>query len=274
MKIKKMKMKNKIYDCITFFRENLITNLRFEILKDVVDYFVVCESLYDHRGNKKKINFKINNKKLKEKIIHIVLKEKFNTTNPWKAQALQREYIFKGIKSADENDYIMFSDPDEIPNPAILKKIILKKKYGIFMQSSFCYKFNLFNKYETPWEGTRICKKKNLRSINYMRQKILSKNLKYSFLRIDKNKDIQIINNGGWHFNNVFSPKEISIKLKTFAHTEFSNFAFSSTKVIKEKIDKKIDLYNRGWSFAKINLNKTFPKYIVKNINKFPDLIL
>ena len=267
-------MKNKIFDCITFFRENLITNLRFDILNDYVDYFIVCESLYDHRGNKKKINFKIDNKKLKEKIIHIVIKEKFKTTDPWKAQALQREYIFNGIKNADDNDYIMFSDPDEIPNPEILKKIILKKKYGIFMQSSFCYKFNLFNKYETPWEGTRICKKKNLISINYMRQKILLKNLKYSLLRIDKNKDIQIINNGGWHFNNLFSPKDISIKLKTFAHTEFSKPEFSSTKVIKEKIDKKIDLYNRGWTFKKVNLNKSFPKYIVKKLNKFSDLIL
>ena len=107
-----------------------------------------------------------------------------------------------------------------------------------------------------------------------MRQKILLKNLKYSLLRLDKNKDIQIINNGGWHFNNVFGPKDISIKLKTFAHTEFSKPEFSDTKVIKEKIDKKIDLYNRGWTFKKVNLNKNFPKYIVKKLNKFSDLIL
>jgi hypothetical protein len=53
---------------------------------------------------------------------------------------------------------------------------------------------------------------------------------------------------------------DISIKLKTFAHTEFSKPEFSDTKVIKEKIDKKIDLYNRGWTFKKVNLNKTFPK--------------
>jgi beta-1,4-mannosyl-glycoprotein beta-1,4-N-acetylglucosaminyltransferase len=107
-----------------------------------------------------------------------------------------------------------------------------------------------------------------------MRQKIILKNLKYSFWRIDKNKDIEIINNGGWHFNNIFTPKDISIKLKTFAHTEFSDPEFSSAKVIKEKINKKIDLYNRGWSFKKVNLSKTFPKYIVKKLNKFSDLIL
>jgi beta-1,4-mannosyl-glycoprotein beta-1,4-N-acetylglucosaminyltransferase len=267
-------MKNRFYDCVTFFKENLITNLRFEILDKVVDYFIVCESLYDHKGNKKKINFKIKNNKFKKKIIHIIIKKKFSTANPWKAQALQREYIFEGIKDAGHNDYIMFSDPDEIPNPIILKNFDLKKKYGIFMQTSFCYKFNLFNKYETPWQGTRICKKKDLKSIDYMRQKILLKNLKYPFWRIDKCKDIQIIKNGGWHFNNIFSPKDISIKLKTFAHTEFSNAKFSSIKVIKEKINKKIDLYNRGWIFKKVKLNNYFPRYMINKLKKFPNLTL
>ena len=48
-------VKNKIYDCITFFDENLLVNLRFEILNDVVDYFIVCESNFDHKGKKKKL---------------------------------------------------------------------------------------------------------------------------------------------------------------------------------------------------------------------------
>jgi len=112
----------------------------------------------------------------------------------------------------------------------------LKRKYGIFLQKSFSYKFNLYNKYESPWEGTRVSKKRNLKSIDYLRQKILVKNLKYSFWRIDKEKDIQIFNNGGWHFNNILSPKKISLKLKSFAHTEFSHEKFSSLKVIKYKI--------------------------------------
>ena len=50
-------MKPKIFDCITFFRENFITNLRFEILNEVVDYFVVCESKYDHKN--KTLNLEI-----------------------------------------------------------------------------------------------------------------------------------------------------------------------------------------------------------------------
>ena len=48
-------MNYKVFDCITFFDENLLTNARFEILNDVVDYFIICESNFDHKGNKKKL---------------------------------------------------------------------------------------------------------------------------------------------------------------------------------------------------------------------------
>ena len=165
----------KIYDCITFFQENFVTNLRFEILDEVVDYFVVCESKYNHRGEKKRLNFNLLNPKFESKIIYLVLNENFKEKNLWKNQAVQREYIFNGLRNAGENDYVMFSDPDEIPNPEMIKRLNLTSKYGIFLQNCFCYKLNIFNKYETPWEGTRICKKKNLKSFDYLRQKILKK---------------------------------------------------------------------------------------------------
>ena len=74
-------MRQKIFDCITFFQENMISNIRFEILNASVDYFVVCESEYDHKGNKKNLNFKILNKKFKDKIIYLVLDEPFNLNN-------------------------------------------------------------------------------------------------------------------------------------------------------------------------------------------------
>ena len=266
-------MQSKIFDCITFFQENFITNIRFEILKDVVDYFVVCESIYDHRGKKKNLKFKLLNEKYRSKIIYLVFKEKFKSKNLWKNQAQQREFIFNGLKLAEKDDYIMFSDPDEIPRPEKLKQFNLQSKYGIFLQDCFCFKFNLYNKYESPWEGTRVCKKKNLTSIDYLRQNIKSKNLKYSFFRIDKEKNIQVIKDGGWHFNNVMSPEDISLKLKTFAHSEFASEEFSSTEIIKDKIEKKIDLFNRQHSYEVVKIDKTFPNYIINNLDKFNNFI-
>ena len=54
-------MKSKILDCITFFDNNFMFNLRYNILKAHVDCFVICESKYDHKGNRKKIHFIMKN---------------------------------------------------------------------------------------------------------------------------------------------------------------------------------------------------------------------
>ena len=153
--------------------------MRYDIIKDYVTNLIICESEYDHRGKPKKLNFNYKKYQNDKKIIYIVHQKSFKDENPWANQATQREFILENISFADYEDYIFFSDPDEIPNTEILKNFKLNKKYGIFFQKSFNYKFNLFNEFETPWEGTRVCKKKNLKSIDYMRQKVLSKNLNY-----------------------------------------------------------------------------------------------
>ncbi len=266
---------NKIVDCITFFDNKLMFDLRFNILKDYVDFFVVCESKFDHRNNPKKLNF--DSKFLNEnKVKYIVLDEPFpNELNIWKNQAIQRDFLLDNLDTfISEDDYVFFSDPDEIPDPKLLINFHLRKKYGIFFQKFFNYKFNLLNPYETPWEGTRVCKKKNLNSIDFMRQKVKSKNLKYNFLRLDKEKNIEIFDNGGWHFNNIMKPEAISLKLKTYAHSEFSEKKFSDIEIIRSKIEKKIDLFDRGHQYKKVDLDKSFPKYLISNYEKYKSFIL
>ena len=268
-------IKNKIIDCITFFDNNFMFNLRYNILNDFVDYFVICESKFDHQGNKKEINFKQDKIYDQSKIRHIVMDERFpDKTNAWQNQAIQREFLLKNLNFVKDEDYIFFSDPDEIPRPEILKNFNLREKYGIFMQQCFNYKFNLYNKYESPWEGTRVCKKKNLNSIDFMRQKVKSKNLKYNFFRFDKEKNIETFEKGGWHFNNLMSPENISLKLKTFAHTEFSSKEFTSVEVIKDKINRRIDLFNRGHNYQHKILDNTFPEYLIKNTQMFKEWII
>ena len=107
-----------------------------------------------------------------------------------------------------------------------------------------------------------------------MRQKVKSKNLKYSFLRIDKEKSIEIFKNAGWHFNNILSPEEISLKLKTFAHSEFADEKFSSVNIIEKKINNQIDLFERNHKYQKVEIDETFPKYIRNNIKKFKKFII
>ena len=266
----------KLIDCITFFDNNYIFDFRYNVIKDYVDKFIVCESLFDHKNNPKKVNFDLEKKyKDNPQVVHLILKRPFpKKTNPWQNQAIQREYILENLSFTDDDDLIFFSDPDEIPNPNLLSNFVLTKKYGIFLQKIYNYKFNLFNPYESPWEGTKVCKKKDLKSIEFMREKIKTKNLKYKFYRLDKEKSIEIFDNGGWHFTNLMHPELISKKLKTFAHSEFSGDQFSSIEIIKKKIEEKVDLFNRGHKYNYVKLDDTFPKYLINNLEKYKDFIL
>ena len=255
----------RIIDCITYFRETFVTKLRIEILKDVVDKFIICESIYDHRSRSKNVNFSLHSEDLKQKVEHIVINHKFpEPDDPWKCQKYQRDYMLGYLDDINEDDFIMFSDPDEIPNPNILKEFVLKKKYGIFMQKHFVYNFKLIDQYQNPWAGTRICKKKNLKSFDDLKHKILKKNLK-KWWRPDKEKNIELIDNGGWHFNNFFSAKEISTKLKTFAHSEFDKEHFTNIEKIERLINEEKDVYGRGWVFEKNNNIHDLPEYVIKN---------
>jgi len=107
-----------------------------------------------------------------------------------------------------------------------------------------------------------------------MRQKVLSKNLKYPFWRIDKEKEIQLFNNAGWHFNNILSPEEISLKLKTFAHTEFADEKYSKVATIEKKINQQIDLFNRGHKYIKKDINTIFPEFLLEELKKYQEFIL
>jgi beta-1,4-mannosyl-glycoprotein beta-1,4-N-acetylglucosaminyltransferase len=256
--------------------------LRFNILNDVVDKFVVCESAYDHRGREKKINFsKDKYPEIISKIEHIIITKKFpEKKTPWQNQSWQREYILEGIKDADKNDFIMFSDPDEIPNPEKLKNFNPRKKYSIFLQNMYTYRLNIFNKYESPWEGTRICKKKDLSSVDWLRDKVLAKNLKYPFWRIDKEKNIDLIEDGGWHFNYLLKPEQISKKLKSLAAIQWdwgeklTKEEFFSINNIEEKISSKKDLFNRGHNYQKITIDESFPQFIRDNLDKYKNWLI
>ena len=144
----KLKKNNKLLDCVTFFDNNFMFQIRYNILVNYVDYFIVCESLFDHKGNTKKQNFIWKDEYDREKIKYFLLEKPFPTnTNPWENQAIQREFLLKSTDFADGEDYILFSDPDEIPKPELLKDLYLKKKYGIFMQNFFNNKHSILYLY-------------------------------------------------------------------------------------------------------------------------------
>ena len=131
-------LKSKIFDCITFFDNNFMFEIRYNILSEFVDYFVVCESKFDHRGNEKKLNFVWRDNFDRNKIKYHLIDKPFPIkTNIWENQAIQREELLNFLDFADPDDYIFFSDPDEIARPELLKDFKLKKKIWNFYAGLF-----------------------------------------------------------------------------------------------------------------------------------------
>jgi len=289
----------KIIDTTTYFEEELMMNLRFNILNNYVDKFIVSEARFTHSGHEKDIKFnKKKFPKFEDKIIHIILdKEPENIIKKKQLSNLemrtnsviriksQRDFILKHLSSYSQEDYLIHSDNDEIPN---LKNFDLKKnnkKYVIFNQKMYYYKFNL-SLPNLNWFGSKACKIKNLKSIDILRS---IKNKKYPFYRIDtffsklKHQSLYIVQNGGWHFSNLKNLEELERKyLNDENHAEYEAQGFTKNKIIENLKNKTID-YNhsakknasnrfQSTKLEKVNL-KTLPEFIINNIDKYQDWI-
>jgi len=291
----------KIYDCTTFYSEHMMYDIRLNILNEHVHKFIVTEATYSHSGQPKKLNFDINNyNKFKDKIIYIVIdkepnnierienKNNLNTqikrSNSLKRIELSYDVMLNAVSEAAENDLIILSDNDEIPN---LKSNLFSnsnKSIFIFEQLLFYYKLNLLYD-RMPWFGSKACKKKKLNSFSWLRN---LKNRKYSPWRLDtffsktKYIDIEIIKNGGWHFTNIKTPEKIYEKLMNFGHhDEFEKSGLNIEKIKKFVNEKKIffnhfadkskiEKWDYVYKLKKID-NKFLPKYLIDNSNKYKD---
>ena len=264
-----------IYDCFQYFNEDHTVDLRMNILDPYVDFFVISESTKTHQGHNKKINFDIKNfPQFKDKIKFLVADydKKINFENHTGGESIieqhQRNYLINGLKDASPEDLIILSDSDEIPDLSKIKNINRNKKFIAFSQKMFMYKLNLLNVEESGWIGSKITKKKNISSMQDLRN-LKFKN--YPFWRIDKGH-LQIIE-GGWHFSFLQTPDQILKKIKSFSHGEFNNSLLNENS-IEEKILKNEDIFGRDIKLKKIDLNENFPKYIYNNQEKFSKWII
>jgi len=260
----------KIFDCFLYYNEDLILDIRLNTLEKYVDKFVIVESKFDHQGNLKNLNFKIENfKAFQDKIIYKVIEKFPENLSNWDRENYQRNYILNGLTEAEHDDYIIISDIDEIPN---LSNLSLKNihKYSVFEQKMFYYKINLQNKTEPVWYGSRICKKKYLKSPQWLRNQKVKKFPFWKFFKIKWN----IVKEGGWHFSFLMRPENIKKKLNSYAHSEFNNDKYNNFEKIKNSIEEGVDLFDRPILFEAIPFDKNFPDYIYKNKEKFKDWIL
>jgi beta-1,4-mannosyl-glycoprotein beta-1,4-N-acetylglucosaminyltransferase len=283
-----------------YFDEEIVLDLRLNFLDKYVDYFVIVESVFTHRGDERELKF--NHKKFekfKNKIIYKVYNENENNIekifdkdsektksykyimNALKRENGQRNYIQVGLDNANANDIILISDVDEIPNLSGIDFTKIKEKIFMFRQDMFYYKLNL----KLPnmiWTGTKGCRKKDLLSPQWLRN---VKDRKYSKLRFDilfsdkKYNSIKFIDDGGWHFSNLKSAKEIEHKLKSYLHHwEFDENPLTTDQIeetIKNKqaiydltLDKRLNKIGSGNKLIKYEFEK-LPEYLKKNKNKY-----
>ena len=294
----------KIFDCFMYFDEDVVLDIRLNTLHKYVDYFVIVESTYNHKGDKRKLLFNINKfEKFKDKIIYLIydenpgnIEEVFKNDSPSevsrkyilnaaKRENSQRDYIINGLKKANNDDLILISDVDEIPNLESLEIDKMNKKIILFKQDMFYYKFNL----QLPnliWTGTKACKKKNLISPQWLRN---IKDRRYPLYRIDtffsKTKfiDVKVISNGGWHFSNIKTASEIEYKLKSYLHhrefdvnpmsvKEIDNIIKNKQAIYDLKVDKRINKIGDGSKLERYPLNK-LPKFLQENLNNYKEWI-
>ena len=292
----------RIFDCFMYFDEDLVLDVRLNYLDPYVDYFVIVESIFTHRGEKRDLKFDLEKfRKFKDKIIYIVYDEtpgkieeildkddETTKTNKsiWNAifrENGQRNYLFKGVENANPEDLILISDVDEIPNLSNTDLKNIKNKIILFQQEMFYYKFNL----KLPnivWTGTKACRKKNLISPQWLRN---VKDRKYAFYRFDtlfsdkKFINIKIIENGGWHFTNLKTAKEIKHKLRSYLHhrefdlkpldvTEIENIIDSKLAIYDLSADKRINKIGKGGKLEKYDLDN-LPDIIRLNSNKYKE---
>ena len=283
-----------------YFDEEVVLDVRLNTLDKYVDYFVIVESSFTHKGDNKNLMFNHNKfEKFKNKIIYLVYDKQpkgIETVNENDSEdeksrkyilnaALrengQRNFIQNGLNKAEDNDIILISDVDEIPNLSEVNFNSISEKIIMFHQDMFYYKFDL----KIPnllWTGTKGCRKKYLLSPQWLRN---VKDRKYFPFRIDilfsekKYSNIKFISNGGWHFSNIKTAKEIEHKLKSYLHhrefdqqslsvEEIQNIIENKKAIYDLKVDKRVNKIGDGSKLVKIKFEK-LPIYIQQNKHNY-----
>ena len=254
-----------VYDCFLFFNELEVLDIRLHELYDHVDKFVIVESVETFRGNPKPLLYQKNRRryqKFSDKIIHVVLEERQETTNPWVREEYQRNQIMRGLGDCMPGDTIMISDVDEIVRglvvPEIMRAVHNEKKNVVMCdQTMYRYYLNAVDT-STEWAGTCAT------TITYLNRVGPDK------LRAGRNAFwngewrllYPCIANAGWHFCSMGGLEMFTKKLESFSHQECD--------LSQNKTEKAIHQFMKRCSRI-VPLDKTFPAYVLKNQKYFRD---
>jgi len=261
----------KIVDCFIFYNELEMLNYRLNLLYPYVDYFIIVEAYQTHVGREKSLFFKENAerfKKFSDKIIHVIVELPYKypccieKKEQWKNEEYHRDSITEGLKNLklDEQDVLILSDIDEIPNPELLRAMKNNQIVPfdqVSLEQDFYY-YNLRCRFQFKWYHSKIMK------YGWYKQ---------SDLTFNKIRGItnSAFDNGGWHLSNFGDSEFISNKLKNYSHQEYNSKEFTDISRIEDKIKTCKDLFGRNHEFDIIAIkdNKNLPPLYEKYLTNF-----
>jgi len=265
----KLSKKSLLIDAFIFYNELDLLEYRLDILENVVDYFILVEATHTFMGQPKELYYKQNKQRFEKysnKIVHIVVdnlpfKDSVDVSKDqqWENEKFQRNSISYGIKNLNlkDDDIIMISDVDEIPDPYTLS--LIKMESNIDQPCQFAqdfYYYTLNNKMDHKWYFSKILKYSHYKSISSI----------YDFRLLS----LYTIYQGGWHLSYFGSPSFIANKIKNFAHQEFNKPNFTSEQLIQNRLYNNIDIFDRSIKIENtpIHQNNYLPP-INRLLNKF-----
>lgn len=273
-----------IYDCFTFFNELDLLEIRLNILAEHVDRFVLVEANRTHTGITKPFFFEANRTRFTaflDKIVHIKVDDlpdlesgqegKFG--HRWILENYQRDAILRGLENCHEDDIVLISDVDEIPNP----EAIAKYRKGICsLEQKFMYYFlNNRSLKEPIWNKARICTYADLRhpgqALRSHDPYAFSAPGRPTYLRFCKAKPIR---DGGWHFSYCGGVESILQKRRSIVEQRFNTEDNMRPEKVLEAIQHGQDILGRpGFCFRSEPIDASFPRYILENQERYAHLI-
>ena len=263
----------KIYDLFTFNNELDLLEIRLNELDSVVDTFIICESTMSHNNEPKPLYFSNNRKRFKKFLhkIDLVIFDSVKHTDSWSIENDHRRALSEKIPvNLNEEDILLLSDLDEIPRKDIVEK--LKSRREDQFPATLCstmYSGSFYNHVIAPPNQLHNDGTVALKFIQYKQNQDLQ------HYRNIRSQTLPRIYDAGWHFTSMGGPKNVLKKIQSFAHNEYRDSGVAYTeRGISDAIKEGTDVFGRiGYVVEKVELDDTFPKYLLENKDKFKNLI-
>jgi hypothetical protein len=286
-----------IIDTFPFNKDFNALEIRYQELKDVVDLFIASESPLTHSGLSKELHLSNNNpmKDLMGKQLVVLASTKNpRTQNPRTREMLQRQEITKYLKKIKLNskDLIIHSDCDEIPRASVISEMAAKSVPVDVILELDNYA-NYINARDGVWPRGRIQSFVYFRSIQHMRADIFvqkafshrrhnlpfmrltdfwsSKRFPFNMLpEYVSNRNLPLIKNAGWHFNNLIEEHEIIEKIESSCHTEWNTKEVKASAIYNYR--NAMDIYTGSKHFI-CEIDDSYPKSITSNLVRWSPFI-